>query len=239
MKFCIAFMMQNEESWLRLHLPVFLKSSAIDGIVAIDGGSTDNGPEYVRSLGGVVMDRPWDWKPKDQENAVIQLAEWMGYDCILLTAPDELWFPEHIDEMKALMEDATNFALRFPTYNFVRDRRHYAPDKPFFPDMHERVWRLGQGIRHVGELDSTPSFSPDQALTCLHLPMFHYSWTKPRRWHFLKQINFHRVRDGLLPISELPADIVVEDYPYHVPFLGPQPLEPDDVGEHAPYNTGR
>jgi len=28
---------------------------------------------------------------------------------------------------------------------------------------------------------------------------------------------------------------VVEPYPYHVPFKGPQPLEPDVIGENAPY----
>jgi len=235
MRLCIGFMFQNEEAWLRLHLPVFLKSAAIDGIVAIDGGSSDKGAEYVRSVGGVVMDRPWDWKPKDQENAVIQLAEWMGYDCILLTAPDELWHPQHIDEMKRRMEDAKTFALRFPTYNFVKDRRHFAPNKPFFPDMHERVWRLGLGIRHVGELDSTPSFSPEQATTCLHLPMYHYSWIKSMQKQMLKQVNFHRVRDGFEPVDVLPEDVVVEPYPYHVPFKGPQPLEPDVIGENAPY----
>ena len=235
MKLCIGFMFQSEEAWLRLHLPVFLKSAAIDGIVAIDGGSNDNGAEYARSVGGVVMDRPWDWKPKDQENAVIQLAEWMGYDCILLTAPDEMWFPEHIDEMKRLMDDAKNFALRFPTYNFVKDRRHFAPEKPFFPDMHERVWRLGLGIRHVGELDSTPSFSPEQAKTCLHLPMYHYSHIKSREGYTLKGLNFHRVKDGLPPLEKLPEGFPTEDYPFHVPFKGPQPLEPDVIGENAPY----
>lgn len=235
MKLTIGFMFQQERAWLELMLPVFLKSNSVDGIVAIDGGSTDGGAEYVRSLGGVVMDRPWDWKPKDQENAVIKLAEWMGYDCILLTAPDEIFWPQHIDEMKTLMEDAKTFALRFPTYNFVKDRRHYAPEKPFFPDMHERVWRLGLGIRHVGELDSTPSFSPEQATTCLHLPMYHYSHIKPRDWYRLKGLNFHRVKDGLPPLDKLPEGVTPEPYPYHVPFGGMQPLDPDVVGERAPY----
>lgn len=235
MKFVVAMMMQNESAWIKLHLPVLLSASAVDGCVIIDGGSTDDSVAVAESLGATVIYRPWDWKPKDQENAVIQLAEWMGYDCILLTAPDELWFPQHIDEMKALMEDAKTFALRFPTYNFVKDRRHYAPDKPFFPDMHERVWRLGLGIRHVGDLDSTPSFSPEQATTCLHLPMYHYSHIKPRDWYRLKGINFHRVKDGLPPLDTLPEEVTPEPYPYHVPFGGMQPLDPDVVGERSPY----
>ena len=235
MKFCIAFMFQNEAAWLRLHLPVWLKAVTLDGVVALDGGSTDGGADYIRSLGGVVMERTWDWKPKDQENAVIRLAEMMGYDCILLTAPDELWFPAHIDRMKHLMDDAKTFALQFPTFNFVKDRRHYAPQPPFFPDFHQRVWRLGQGIRHVGELDSTPSFAPEQATRCMDLPLFHYSWIKPMDRQMLKQVNFHRVRDGLPPVEVLPPEVVVESYPAHAPFVWEQPLEPDVIGERAPY----
>jgi len=235
MKMCVAFMFQNEEDWLRLHLPVLLKSKAVDGIVAVDGGSDDNGAEYIKSLGGTVLERTWDWKPQDQENAVISLAEWCGYDCILLTAPDELWFPEHIDRMKWLMDDAKTFALRFPTWNFVRDRRHYAPQSPYFPDFHERVWRLGQGIRHVGALDSTPSFSPEQALRCMDMPMFHYSHIKPREWYTLKGLNFHRVKDGLEPLDVLPEGVEIEPYPECAAFGWPQPLDPDVVGERAPY----
>lgn len=235
MKFCVAMMMMNEAAWIRLHLPVVLSAAAVDGCVIIDGGSTDDSVAAAEALGATVVHRPWDWKPCDQENAVIQLAEWMGYDCILLTAPDELWWPRHIDAMKELMGDAKNVALQFPTYNFVKDRRHYAPQAPFFPDFHIRVWRLGQGIRHVGVLDSTPALDPKTARRCMEMPMYHYSWTKPRRWHYLKQINFHRVRDGLLPLDALPADVVVEDYPFHVPFGGMQPLEPDVIGERAPY----
>lgn len=235
MKFCIAFMFQNEAHWLRLHLPVLLQAAAIDGIVAVDGGSRDDGADYIRSLGGTVLERPWDWKPGDQENVVIQLAEWGGYDALLLTAPDELWFPAHIDRMKALMADAKTFALQFPTYNFVKDRRHYAPQAPFFPDFHQRVWRLGQGIRHVGVIDSTPNFAPERARRCMDMPLYHYSWIKPMAQQMFKQVNFHRVRDGLPPVETLPPEVVVEDYPFHVPFVWPQPLDPDVVGERAPY----
>lgn len=235
MKFCLGLMMQNESAWIRLHLPVLLSASAVDGCVVIDGDSTDDSVAAAESLGATVVHRPWDWKPCDQENAVIQLAEWMGYDCILLTAPDELFFAQHIDEMKQLMGNAKNFALQFPTYNFVKDRRHWAPNKPFFPDLHIRVWRLGQGIRHLGELDSVPSIDPTKALRCLHMPLYHYSWIKPMEKQMLKQVNFHRVRDGLEPVNVLPPEVEIEPYPYHVPFGGMQPLEPDVIGERAPY----
>lgn len=235
MKFAIGLMMQNESAWIKLHLPVLLSASAVDGCVIIDGGSTDDSVAAAESLGATVVHRPWDWKPCDQENAVIQLAEWMGYDCILLTAPDELWWPEHIDEMKRLMGNAKTVALQVPTYNFVKDRRHWAPHKPFFPDLHIRVWRLGQGIRHIGKLDSVPGIDPTKALRCLHLPLYHYSWIKPMEKQMLKQVNFHRVRDGLEPVDVLPPEIEIEPYPYHVPFGGMQPLEPDVIGENAPY----
>ncbi len=234
MKLCLAFMFQQELPWLKLHLPVLLKSSAVDGIVAVDGGSTDGGADYIRSLGGTVQFRQWDWKPLDQENAVIDLAEKAGFDAILLTAPDEMWWPRHIDEMKSLIGRRQYNALQFPTFNFVKDRWHYASQKPFYPDVHLRVWRLNEGIRHVGKLDSIPNIKRGTSLPCMHMHMFHYSHIKPRDWYSLKGLNFHRVRDGLEPLDALPEGYPIEDYPEHVRFWGEQPLDPSSCGENAP-----
>jgi hypothetical protein len=234
MKLCLAFMFQQELPWLNLHLPVLLKSAAIDGIVAIDGGSTDGGAEYIRGLGGIVEQRTWDWKPLDQENAVIDLAERSGFDLVLLTAPDELWYPRHIDEMKDMMSKRHK-ALSFPTFNFVRNRRHWAAKRPYYPDMHIRVWRLNEGIRHAGILDSVANVDYSKVTRCMTMPMFHYSHIKPREWYTLKGLNFHRVRDGLPPLDVLPEGMKVEPYPEHVEFFGDQPLDPNECGENAPY----
>jgi hypothetical protein len=227
-------MMMNESKWIRLHLPVFLKSDSIAGICAVDGGSTDGGAEYIRSLGGIVEYRQWDWRPLEQENAVIDLAERSGFDAMLLTAPDELWWPHHLDEMKQLLQERKH-ALSFPTFNFVRNRRHWAPNKPYYPDMHIRAWRLNEGIRHEGALDSVANVDYKRVTRCMTMPMYHFSHIKPRDWYKLKEINFHRVRDGLPPLDALPDGVAPEPYPEHVPFPGMQPLDPDECGENAPF----
>ena len=237
MKLCVGFMFQNEADWLKLHMPVWMSASAIDGVVAVDGGSSDGGGAYVQewvdAYGGVVVNRPWDWKPLDQENAVIQAAEDAGYDAILFTAPDELWHPVHLRMIKALLS-LGNLMLQFPTYNFVRDRRHYSQVPPYYPDLHQRAWLLNRGIRHVGELDSIPNVSSAQILPVHHIHMYHYSHIKPREGYTLKGLNFHRVKDGLSPMGELPADVAVSPFPPCIPFSGLQPLDPDVIGDRAP-----
>mgnify|MGYP000880804897 CR=1 FL=1 len=234
-RFCIGFMFQNECAWLKIHLPVLLKSSAVDGIVAVDGGSSDGGADYLHALGATVLHRPWDWKPLDQENAVIELAEREGYDAMLLTAPDELWWPHHLDKIKAMLEQRQHHALLFPTFNFVKDRRHFAPKQPYFPDVHIRAWRLNEGIRHVRPIDSVPNVPHGKWTPVMDVTMYHYSHIKPRDWYSLKGLNFNRVKEGLPPLDKLPDDVPVEPYPYHEPFTGMQPLEPDECGERAPY----
>jgi hypothetical protein len=238
MKFCIAFMFQNERPWLELHLPRWMDATPeIDGIVAVDGGSTDGGGAYVQEwvdwVGGTVIERPWDWKPLDQENALIAAAESAGFDAMLLTAPDELWHPQHIRQIKRLLEEG-HIMLQFPTYNFVKDRRHYAPHAPYYPDLHQRAWPLNQGVRHVGVLDSVPNVHHSQFTLLEHIHLYHYGHIKPRDWYTLKHVNFYRAKDGLPALAELPEDHPIMPFPEHIPFGGLQPLDPAKIGDRAP-----
>lgn len=229
-------MAQNEAAWISLHLPVLLNAK-IDGVVVVDGGSQDGTTEVAESLGATVLHRAWDWRPLDQENYVIEMMESLGYDVILLTAPDEVWFAEDVQAMRTLMESNQHFALAFPTYNFVKDRLHYAPQHPFYPDVHTRVWRLGQGVRHVKALDSVPNIPTGVVTYCGFAHMYHFSHIKPRPYYELKGLNFHRVKDGLPPLNRLPDEHIVSDYPYHIPFVGKQPLDPCVIGVRAPYEN--
>jgi len=239
MKMALGFMFQNEAAWINLHLPVLLKSAMVDGVVAIDGGSTDGGRQVIESLGGQVRDRVWDWKPCEQENAVIQFAEAEGYDALMLVAPDELWFPEHLDQIKMFLAGGQYKALRFPTYNFMKDRLHYSPVPPYYPDAHVRAWMLNEGVRHVGALDSVPNtdalgwYEGDKLLSVPHIHLYHYAHIKNRAWYTLKGLNFHRVKDGLSPLGELPEGTPLAAYPMTIPFVGVQPLDPS-VGKRAP-----
>ncbi|MBL8162468.1 MAG: hypothetical protein JNJ61_10820 [Anaerolineae bacterium] len=225
MKLALGLMFQNEAAWLHAHLAIIMQSPAIDGIVAIDGGSTDGGRQVIESWGGVVRYREWDWQPLHQENAVIEMAEQLGYDAILLTAPDELWQPAHIAQIKGLLQHERWKALRFPTYNFMKDRLHYCPTVPYYPDSHVRAWKLGCGIRHVGALDSVPNVSDDEVLYVPHIHMYHYAHIKDRRWYTLKGHNFHRARAGQPLLDELPDDAPLAGWPpVIIPFVGEDPL---------------
>lgn len=234
-RFCLAFMFQNEADWLRLHVPAWLKSPAIDGLVAIDGGSSDGGADYLRALGATVEFRQWEWKPLDQENAVIELAERSGYDAMLLTAPDELWWAADIDLAKTVlgMRDA---ALEYKTVNFMKDRLHAAKQAPYWPDPHVRAWRLNQGVRHMGAIDSVPAIPRSKVLMMDGL-MYHYSGIKDRRYYAYKGINFHRVKNGEAPLESDWRDCDPAPLPPYVPYEGEQPLDPEVIGVRAPYET--
>lgn len=234
MRFCLAFMMQNEADWLKLHVPAWLKATSVDGLVAVDGGSTDGGGDYLRSLGATVEYRQWDWKPLDQENAVIELAERAGYDAMLLTAPDELWWAQDIDIAKAALSTQDS-ALSYRTVNFVKDRLHYAPNAPYWPDPHIRAWRLNQGVRHVGAIDSVPAIPREKVVNMSGL-MYHYSSIKDRRFYNWKGHNFHRVKNGQLPLEIPWQEFEPAPLPEHVPYDAPQPLDPQIIGVRAPYH---
>lgn len=234
MKFCIAMMCQNESSWLTLHLPVLLKSSAVDGCIIVDGGSTDESVAVAESLGATVFHRQWDWKPLDQENYLIECCEREGYDAMLFTAPDELWFPKHIDRMKEYLGRNPSAVLQFPTFNFVKDRLHFAPDPPYYPDLHQRAWVLGKGVRHMGVLDSVPAVNPDN-IYLFGAALFHYVHIKDRRFYHWKHLNFHAVKEGRPALDVAWEDVPPVPYPNFVPFYGSQPLDPEIVGRCAPY----
>lgn len=235
MRFCVALAFQNEAHWLRLHLPRILEAESIDGIVALDGGSQDDGPEILVSLGAIVWWRPFDWDFGAHKNGLIEACEDGGYDAMLLLDPDELMFPEDVDRIADTLEMAT--AVKFPTYHFEGDRYHWMPH--FHPDPHIRAWRLDQSpIRYQGLVHEWPHQHGEiveaVALDC-HL--YHYSGIQPRTEQYrLKHINYARIKSKLEPFRELPAGMD-GSIPYRPRerFEGPQPLDPDVIGARAPF----
>jgi len=59
MRLALGIVCLNEAPWLRLHLPIIMRASRIAGIVAIDGGSTDDSVAVLRSYGATVEHRSW------------------------------------------------------------------------------------------------------------------------------------------------------------------------------------
>lgn len=243
MKFCIGIMFQNEADWLDLHLPVLMESGV--GLVGLDGGSTDGGVDVIRKHGGVYYENPYKWPPVHQHNKIIECCEDSGYDGMVKVDPDELFHPEHIAQMAELLEK--HKVLRFPTFNFVDDRRHYCPATPWYPDWHARAWRLNIGIRYIHDFHSVPNWSQlgmqvrndirddgeRDVLNCGHIHLFHYGELKSRYARALRGANVRNAREGKPLIDALPEGTVLRA-PFRIPFVGEQPLDPDLCGDRAP-----
>ncbi len=245
MRFALGLVCLNEAPWLRLHLPVILRAARIDGVVCVDGGSTDGSADLVRALGGVVEVHPWRWDFAEQQNHVVQLAERLGYDALLKYDPDELLFPEHIDQGADLLATGQHKALVVSRYNFEGDRRHYCPY--LYPDKQLRFHVLNEGFYWYRRLHATtnayeqwrepagtsPSI-PRDILWLSHVNIYHYEGIKPLEERSLKWLNYERVGQGLAALDALPDGFHVPSGPvrYAVEFRGAQPLE---CGVLAPY----
>lgn len=246
MTFALAFAFQNELPWLRLHLPVMLRAGAIDGMVALDGGSADGGAEYVRSLGGVVHERPFDWRFGDHMNALITACEGEGYSAMLRIDPDECLFPRDIDAAADLLH--TYKALRLARFNFVGDRLHIYPYK--YPDYQTRAFRLGQGVAYIGDVHETLEKSfraigwiedggdlvgQRDIVMCPQISIYHYGEIQADARFALKHVNYARLLQQLPPLERLPDGYSTTGAArFRVPFHGPQPVDPQVVGALAP-----
>ena len=252
MRTCLGFQFLNESAWLKLHLPVILRYP-FDGVVAIDGGSTDDSVFAIKHACGraarklYLGQRPWDWHFDLQQNAVVERAEAEGFDALLKWDPDELLYPGHIEQAFDLLKDGAK-AIKVNRINFEDDRRHYAPYD--YPDMQLRFHVLNEGWRWVGRLHAGPNVwtfwhehpnsdphAPRDIIWCPHINIYHYEGIKPRRERVLKQQNYQRIKDGLDPWTALPDTVAVTDGPvrFIVRYDGPQPLDPFTCGVRAPY----
>jgi hypothetical protein len=253
MKFCIGIVFHNELPWLQLHLPVILEAAGIDGIVAVDMFSTDGSADYMRSLGAhVVMAEDEAWHHNClREWFLVEQCRNAGYDAMLKTDPDELWFPAHVEQMITMLASGKHQVLQFPTYNFVRDRNHYCPTGNFYPDWHNRAFRLDTGLSwqkkkvHATLQINGLGFPQDHLLETQvrdimrlpHIHLFHYGWIRSMPEKALRYENQRRRIRGVPDLDRWPADIQA-DYPYHIPFVGEQPISPDLVGARAPLQDG-
>lgn len=236
MRFCLAFAFQNEAHWLGLHLPKLLEANSIDGVVTLDGGSDDDGPQIVRSVGASVYERPFDWQFGKHKNALIEHCEDEGYETMLLLDPDELMFPTDIDLIASTLAEG-EIGIRFPTYHFEKDRYHWRAN--IYPDPHIRAWRLDKNpVRYEGTIHEWPH-REGELVQAKPLPihLFHYGGIHPHNErYYLKQINYRRLQNGKPPLSALPQNAEMgSEYQPREPFEKEQPLDPDIIGAKAPF----
>jgi len=232
---CIGFMFQNEEHWLRLHLPVWAKANL--PLVALDGGSTDRGADIIRDYNGVVFHRPFDFNFGKQANALFDCCDGERYSSVIWLAPDELMHPHDLVAIAKQLEAGAQ-AISFPRWNFVKDRYHVSPNQ--YPDHQLRAWWLREGVRVKGAVHETVYESirlKGWAIEGSDKHIYHYGGINPLTHLALKHINYQRIEQGLPVLTELPDDVQTGDYIKHVHFTGTQPLSPEEVGIHAPFEA--
>lgn len=244
MKLALAFLFQDDLRWLRLHLPVYVASGVFDGIVAVDGGSSDGGADFVRLLGGTVYERPFANDFAAQGNYLIRCCEEDGYDALYRADPDELVSPEDLKKVRAALEDGFIDLIALSRYNFVGDRKHVHAS--WYPDPQWRAWHLNRGIgypdnlsvhevpKQLYQLTKRP-FVPHH-LADAHI--LHYGYILPDAERAYKIASYDAIQNSkpMPDKAEYNKRFATErlDIP-RKPFDGAQPLDPDDIGVKAPF----
>lgn len=231
MKLALALMFQNEAAWLRTHLPVY--ASAFDGIVALDGGSRDDSGQVVWDMGGSVYYHPFD-DFGSQANRLFEHVEALGYDALVWSAPDELWFPRDIDAIRLLLADSR--ALMFPRVNFEVDRLHWRPQD--HPDWQIRAWYCDERVRCQGRVHETVGAALHTLCwpvrRCPHINIYHYEGVASPEAKVLKHLNYIRMAEGRELLTTCPPEYLGGEHRPHEPFTEAQPLDPYAVGLRAP-----
>lgn len=243
MRLALGIIFTNELPWLKLHLPVYRES--FDGIVAItDNKTTDGSIEYLHSLGAAIIQYEWEYRWGDFANKLCNYARSLRYDAIARIDPDECLFPWAGTQIKLMLQRDASL-LCFARYNFFGDRRHLWSGK--YPDFQPRAWRLNRGITVQGDKHEWVDFAkhdlhqdtfvPERRYQFVTDPaIYHYGWASKGGIYYqqTKYQSQAQVAAGGPPEVAWPADFQLVQFPTEE-FTGEQPLNPDVVGDFAPY----
>ncbi len=223
---CIAMAFQNEEAWLRLHLPVLARAGV--PFVFLDGGSVDNSGA-VASDYGIVYSRAFNWDFSAHFNFLLEQTDKLCYEKVFRLDPDELVFPETVHTVFSMLSGDTQCVF-LPRINFEETRFQWCP--ALYPDWQAR------GFYSNALYENTVHEMPVVRHPAAYLtdyPIFHYEGLKPGWQRTLKGLNYRRLEEGLFPLEQLPPELSLGPFEYRprVPYTLPQPAHFDT--DRAPY----
>lgn len=232
MKICLGTRFQNDAHWLNLHTRYM--RPAVDGLVTVDGGSTDGGAKIVRSLKGKVVNRAFDFDFGAQTNALLDAARAEGYDAMILCDPDECFRVEDIARIRKWLDEGWD-GVRVHLLHFVEDRQHVSTQ--WVNDDQVRVYRLTPELHYVNKLHEQPvGIGPRVVMS--DVQVYHYGVIESLEMRSLTWANYDRVAHDLAPYTEydeLPSAARMVAYPPHIPYSGIQPFDPAVIGLRAPF----
>lgn len=229
MRLALGLRFQDEEAWLDLHARYM--RPAVDGVVAIDGGSKDRSAKVLRSLGAEVRRRKFDWDFGAQANALLDLARLQGYDALLMCDPDECVHVDDITAARLLLASYANVRMWLLHYIETRDQISTV----WTNDRQVRMYRLFPETCYEGRLHErliNPGRIADTSLRVHHYGVLEDLKTRSVQW-----ANYDRIGAGLPPYTryeDLPEEARLKDYPPREPYRGRQPLDPHVIGLRAP-----
>ncbi len=256
MRLCLCMLACDRDlPYLRLHLPVFIDSPALDGFQVLTHDDTSEETcYYLRSMGATVYKHTWMNNWSYSLNILLAQCEASGFDACLRLDCDECIFPSAVQQVKSALENECTL-LYLDRINFWYSRKYVWTQGNWL----SRAFRLNRGLHFVGriheliedgELTRDADASPDRKILSLSGPLiYHYGWMRDTLVEReLRYVNYRRRIEGLSDLDKLPDTgkqygFRPEDYTAQAgyftsdtirEFSEPQPLDPDVIGEFAP-----
>lgn len=228
MRLCLGMFFQNDEPWLRLHLPHLL--DAVDGIIAVDGGSTDNSAGYLRSIGAKIFNHSFDWNYGAQAQYMLDRAEETDFDCILRLDPDETMFNSDVRLLRLELIQKPNTLFMLNRINLRHDRGHWNPESEQYGQW--RAWPLHEGIKYTNVRVHENPVPPQWIATARsEAVIYHYGNIKDPGERFWIGDTYYKLMNGK---SISPFAPTKRYWDSVIPFDKPQPIDFEEVGYRAP-----